>query len=52
MQDSNNYYSDEIRLKDVVLKVKELPSGLRSKWKAIFIISFLCNKIFLGLLGS
>ncbi len=41
MQASNNYYDDEIRLKDVILKVKELKSELLSKSKVIFIVSSL-----------
>ena len=41
MQKSKNYYDDEIRLKDVILKVKELKIEFSSKWKVIFIVSFL-----------
>ena len=41
MQESKNYYDDEIRLKDFILKVKELKIEFSSKWKVIFIVSFL-----------
>lgn len=41
MQDSNNFYDDEIRLKDVIFKVQELKTELFSRWKVIFIISSL-----------
>lgn len=41
MQDSNNYYNDEIRLKDVILKVKELKSELLLKWRFVLVVSAL-----------
>ena len=41
MQESNNLYDNEIRLKDVVLKAKELKNELLSKLKAIIIFSCL-----------
>tara|TARA_B100000900_G_C20600934_1_gene725569 strand:- start:4190 stop:5263 length:1074 start_codon:yes stop_codon:yes gene_type:complete len=41
MQDSNNFHDDEIRLKDIILKVQELKSELLSSWKVVFITSFL-----------
>ena len=51
MQASNNFYDDEIRLKDVILKIQALKGELFSRWKVIFIVSSLfaligviCNK--------
>ena len=41
MQASNNYYDDEIRLKDVILKLQALKGELYSRWKVIFIVSSL-----------
>ena len=41
MQESNNFYDDEIRLKDVILKIQLLKSELLLRWKVIFFISFL-----------
>ena len=41
MQPSNNFYDDEIRLKDVILKLQVLRGELFSRWKVIFIISSL-----------
>lgn len=41
MQESNNLYDDEIRLKDVILKVKRFKTEFRSKSKLIFIVSAL-----------
>lgn len=41
MQDSNNFYNDEIRLKHVILKVQELKNKLLSRWKFVFIITSL-----------
>ena len=40
MQESNNFYDDEIRLKDVILKIQLLKSELLLRWKVIFFISF------------
>lgn len=37
--EESNYYDDEIRLKDVILKVKELKAELYLKWKFILLIS-------------
>ena len=41
MQASNNFYDDEIRLKDVILKLQALKGELFSRWRVIFIISSL-----------
>tara|TARA_B100001115_G_scaffold184928_1_gene189900 strand:- start:231 stop:1301 length:1071 start_codon:yes stop_codon:yes gene_type:complete len=41
MQESNNLYDDEIRLKTVILKVQELKNELVSRWKVVFIFSTL-----------
>ena len=41
MQESNNFYDHEIRLKDVILKIQLLKSELLLRWKVIFFISFL-----------
>lgn len=37
--EESNYYDDEIRLKDVILKVKELTVELLLKWKFVLLIS-------------
>ena len=49
MQESN-VHGDEIFLKDIILKWKELKTEVSSKWKLIFIISALFSV--LGLLYS
>ena len=41
MQEFNNFYDDEIRLKDVILKFQALKSELYCRWKVILIISSL-----------
>ncbi len=41
MQDPNKFYDDEIRLKDVILKVRQLKIELFYRWRFIFIISSL-----------
>lgn len=41
MQEPNNFNNDEIRLKDVILKLQTLKGELFSRWKVIFITSSL-----------
>ena len=41
MQDPSKFYNDEIRLKDVIVKVRQLKIELFARWKFIFIISLL-----------
>ena len=41
IQANNNLESDEISLKELIIKIKEVVAYLKSKWKIIFLISFI-----------
>jgi hypothetical protein len=38
---SSNFDNDEISLKELIIKIKEWASFLKTKWKAIFIVGFI-----------
>lgn len=50
MEEQPRYYDDEIRLKDVILKVRQLKTDLLKNWKLIFVFGALFAGI--GLLYS